>query len=234
VGATSLTRGDVALPLIAVAAVVLGLLVERAFAYPGHLAANATTFAFVLLARRFASAEERVDQLLCIAFAALGELFLCFVWGLYEYRFANIPLFVPLGHSLIFLAGLRVARFAPRGIAAAVVAAGGALVLLLAVPSSPLGLRDGLGLVLFPIFLLCLIPRPSRRLYGTMFVVSFLVELAGTGIGSWRWVERDPWFGLTLTNPPLCAGTFYCVLDLLVVRAAFALRRRQSAGRRAR
>jgi hypothetical protein len=33
---------------------------------------------------------------ICIVLATLGEAFLSLVWGLYDYQFRNLPLFVPL------------------------------------------------------------------------------------------------------------------------------------------
>jgi hypothetical protein len=43
------------------------------------------------------------------------------------------------------------------------------------------------------------------------------MELYGTWLGNWRWGGDVPWLGLATTNPPLAAGAFYCVLDLMVV-----------------
>ncbi len=208
------TRGDVALPAIAIVAIAVGLFLDRTFGYPGHLLADGFVLLCWFAARRIATRVERVEQILCVVLATLGELFLCFGWGLYEYRFHNIPLFVPLGHSLIFLAGLRLARRAPPRIAQLIVPIALAAVILLALRGD-----DRLGLLLFPLFALCLLVKRQRRLYAVMFLVSYLVEIAGTRAQAWRWIAVDPVFGLTLTNPPVCAGTFYCVLDLLVLIA---------------
>ena len=49
------------------------------------------------------------------------------------------------------------------------------------------------------------------------------MELYGTWIGNWTWSGEVPWLGLRADNPPLAAGAFYCVLDLLVVSAMRAL-----------
>lgn len=213
-------RGDLALPAIAAIAVAVGLWLDRTFGWTGHLLADGFVAICWWAARRFASAEERREQILCVILATLGELFLCFGWGLYEYRHSNIPIYVPLGHSLIFLAGLRLARFAPAWIERAVPPIATLAVLILALRGD-----DRLGLLLLPMFLACLLWKRARRLYAVMFVVSFLVEVAGTQAESWRWMPVDPVFGLALTNPPVCAGTFYCVLDLLVAGASAALRR---------
>jgi hypothetical protein len=57
----------------------------------------------------------------------------------------------------------------------------------------------------------------ARRLYATMFVLSLAMELYGTWMGNWAWSATVPWLGLAADNPPIAAGAFYCVLDLLVV-----------------
>ena len=79
------------------------------------------------------------------------------------------------------------------------------------------------------LFVACMLISPSRKLYATMFVLSLAMELYGTWIGNWAWAPRVPWLGLATINPPIAAGAFYCVLDLLVVMAtgknALSLRR---------
>ena len=75
---------------------------------------------------------------------------------------------------------------------------------------------------------------PSRKLYATMFVLSLAMELYGTWIGNWAWADRVPLLGLTMQNPPVASGAFYCVLDLLVLTATGKLAALQVSRRRAR
>jgi hypothetical protein len=77
--------------------------------------------------------------------------------------------------------------------------------------------RDTMGPLLYALFIACMFLSPSRKLYATMFVLSLAMELYGTWMGNWVWSAQVPWLGLTADNPPLAAGAFYCVLDLLVV-----------------
>jgi hypothetical protein len=58
-----------------------------------------------------------------------------------------------------------------------------------------------------------------------MFALSLLMEIYGTWLGNWRWWPMVPGIGLTSINPPLAAGAFYCVLDLLVVASVQRLER---------
>ncbi|MCC7284541.1 MAG: hypothetical protein IT503_00020 [Burkholderiaceae bacterium] len=164
--------------------------------------------------------EERLALVVCASYATLGEVFLSLVWGLYEYRLSNIPLFIPPGHALLFTMGVVLARKAPDWIVLAVPLAATPFVLLLAVTG--LGTLDT---VLFGLFLLCLLSGRAGRLYAVMFVLALAMEIYGTLLGNWRWSPEVPWFGLTAINPPLAAGAFYCVLDLLVVATVAAVRR---------
>jgi hypothetical protein len=51
------------------------------------------------------------------------------------------------------------------------------------------------------------------------------MELYGTWIGNWMWVQDVPGVPLTSANPPLCVGGLYCTLDLLVVNGDRVLRK---------
>ena len=130
--------------------------------------------------------------------ATAGEIFLSLVWGLYQYRLDNIPLFVPPGHVLLFylrhadrVAHARCARRpGSRRLAAALTA-------VLACSG-----RDTLGPLLLALFFPCLWLSPSRKLYATMFVLS-------RGDGALRHLDRQldvvgrevPWLGLAHVEP---------------------------------
>ncbi|HUQ29883.1 MAG TPA: hypothetical protein VM051_14900 [Usitatibacter sp.] len=143
------------------------------------------------------------------------------VWGLYQYRLGNIPLFVPPGHVLLFFLGMQIAGRIPDRSVAWIAALAALVIAALAWTG-----RDTLGPLLYALFLLCLWISPSRKLYATMFVLSLAMELYGTWIGNWVWSREVPWLGLTTLNPPIAAGAFYCVLDLLVVSATSRISRR--------
>jgi hypothetical protein len=66
-----------------------------------------------------------------------------------------------------------------------------------------------------------------------MFVLSLAMEIYGTALGNWAWGAEVPWLGLTTINPPLAAGAFYCVLDLLVVATVAKVGPRNSSAQNA-
>jgi hypothetical protein len=87
---------------------------------------------------------------------------------------------------------------------------------------------DTMGLILYTLLLLCMIFSRGRKLYAVMFMLSLGLEIYGTAIGNWYWLHEVPVTGWTTLNPPLAAGTFYCMLDMLVVTTMNARRRRNS------
>jgi hypothetical protein len=199
-----------------VATIAVGLLVDQWWAGPGQLAVNAVAWlVFVTLWVR-SDAPQRPALLACLLFATAGEVFLSLVWGLYDYRLGNIPLFVPPGHVLLFFLGMQIAARLPRHSEWWIAALAFPVILLFAWNG-----RDTLGPLLYLLFVACLYLSPSRRLYATMFLLALAMEIYGTWLGNWTWSRQVPWLGLAADNPPLAAGAFYCVLDLLVVTATF-------------
>ena len=191
-----------------------GLWIDARFGWPGQCVTIAWTLAvFAWLYRRSTALERRV-LVLCTVISATGEVFLSLVWGLYDYQFHNVPLFVPPGHALLMTLGLMTLRIVPRFTVAAVVLAAVAW-----------GVHawsanfDRFGVVLCVMFLIAVTFGKARALYATMFVLALLMELYGTALSNWRWAELAPWVNLTQSNPPYSAGAFYGVLDLLVLNA---------------
>ena len=195
-----------------VATIVLGLAIDQHWARHGQLFVNAAAWIVCMTLLVLVKGRDRNALVACLVFATAGEVFLSLVWGLYEYRLGNIPLFVPPGHVLLFFLGMQMAARVPDRGEWWIAALALPLVALFAWNG-----RDTLGPLLYALFLGCMLLSPSRKLYATMFVLSLAMELYGTWVGNWVWAREVPWLGLRADNPPLAAGAFYCVLDLLVV-----------------
>ena len=204
--------------LLIVFTVLAGLAVDQHWSRYGQVVVSAVTWMVLITLWARSDARARPSLVACLAFATAGEVFLSLVWGLYEYRMGNIPLFVPPGHVLLFFLGTQLAARLPARSEWWIAALAAPVVAAFAWSG-----RDTLGPLLYGLFLLCLALSPSRRLYGTMFVLSLAMELYGTWMGNWVWSRQVPWLGLTSDNPPLAAGAFYCVLDWLVVTTAARL-----------
>ena len=201
-------------PLNVIAVIGGGLALDAAFGWPGQIAATAWAFAVFLWLYRIGGAEEKRVLVVCTVIAGIGEVILSLVWGLYDYQFRNVPLFVPPGHALLMTLGLVYARRLPvAGMWAITLGA-----LAWAVYAWVAGF-DRFGVALFGIYAFCMIVSGARSLYATMFVVALTMELYGTALGNWAWRPMAPWLQLTQSNPPFSAGAFYCMLDLLVLGA---------------
>ena len=186
------------------------------------------TFAFLFVATRFSPPTERRQVWLMVAIATGVELFLSLVWGLYQYRWGNVPLFVPPGHGLLYLFALRATRtplMIDRGrsvkhlaLACATLWASGGLTV------APLffGWVDVFGALFLPIFVV-LMRRPRALVYAASFFIAAELELVGTGFGNWAWAAAVPVIDLPAGNPPSVIAGGYCVLDAVVSKAASLL-----------
>lgn len=197
---------------IILAVITGGLALDEWLAFWGQTFTNAGVWALFLWWLREAEPRQQVCLTACVVYATIGEIFLSLVWGLYDYRLANIPLFVPPGHALLLTLGFLVAGRVKDWIVWAVPLS--ALPFVMVLVATGAGTLDGL---LFALFLACILLGTARRLYAVMFVLALAMEIYGTWLGNWIWTADVPWLGLTSINPPLAAGTFYCVLDMLVV-----------------
>lgn len=198
-----------------VATFAIGLMADRYGGLAGQLGVGAWSWLLALRLIRVAGPRWRRALFACLVWATAGEIFLSLVWGLYTYRLGNIPFFIPPGHVFLFWLGVvfapRVADLFVRGVAV--------LAIIYAGYACYSGF-DTISILLVGLFLLCWTQAEGRRLYSLMLVMSLAVELYGTWVGNWAWHANVPYFGLTSNNPPLAAGAFYCMLDVLIALTA--------------
>lgn len=200
-----------AAPWLTAIAVCGGLAFDAWLPRVGHSVANGFVLAVFAIALKLATAHERRSLFVCVVLATLGEIFLCFGWGIYSYRLGNLPLFVPAGHALVFATGQALAqRVGPRFVR-------GVFVTSLVGTLTLAAAGFTVDVLWFVLVLVCWMHRVGRPLYAVMLPLALSVEILGTAVGSWRWHASIPYFPLTSFNPPLLAGSFYCMLDLLVL-----------------
>ncbi len=198
--------------LILTAIIIIGLLIDQNIQPWGQTIVNISVWLCFFWLLKYSDRTKQISLLLCLLYATVGEVFLSLIWQLYEYRLHNIPLFIPPGHAILFTLGLIVAPKIPNWtiwMIPTVIA----FYTIFAVATG----MDTLGGVLFIAFLLCVVFGKAKKLYITMFLLSLILEIYGTSIGNWAWNYDEKWFGMTTTNPPISAGAFYCMLDLLIV-----------------
>jgi hypothetical protein len=167
----------------------------------------------------------RVQTAVVVVFASLVEFTFSPLLGVYVYRFSNVPMYVPPGHGLVYLAALAIGRTAfvvartRLCMSVALTLVGGYAAFGLFVSARP----DVLGAFWF----LCLVGfmrwGPSPGLYvGACLVVTYL-ELVGTRLGTWTWQPHDPTGLVTIGNPPSGAAGGYGWFDLTALILAPAL-----------
>ncbi len=178
-----------------------------------------TFFVLWLCTLRLDDRQARLQVWLCVGVATGFEVFGSLVWGVYRYRFHNIPLYVPPGHGLVYLFGLTAAGlpvFQRHGRRAAYVvlaacmawALGGLTVLPLLTHR-----LDVQGALCLPVFAYAIMRSPRFALFAAIFVATSDLELAGTWFGTWAWVPVAPWDHVPSGNPPSAIAGGYSVID---------------------
>ena len=181
---------------------------------------------------------ERAQTSVVVVVATMAEVIGSILWGIYEYRLGNLPLFVPPGHGLVYLTGLRLSQTRwpaarPKvfvGLAIAAVSSWALLGLVV------LDRRDVAGAVGAAVLVLFLLRGRAPAVYaGVFFAVAYL-EIYGTWVGTWTWATEIPGLGVADGNPPSGAASGYVFFDIaalylapLMLAGWAAARRRLSA-----
>jgi hypothetical protein len=177
---------------------------------------------------RFSPPRERRQVWIMVGIATCVELWSSLVWGVYRYRFDNVPLFVPWGHGLVYLFALRAARtplLEKHGTLAARLAFGCATVWAiggLTVEPLLLGRVDILGALFWPLFAWFMM-KPSAPISAAAFFITSYLELWGTSFGNWAWQVYAPFTHIPSGNPPSVISAGYCVMDFVSIRLALSL-----------
>ena len=172
--------------------------------------------------------EIRMQVIVAVAFATLGEHFASIYMQGYTYRFGNVPAYVPPGHGMVYLTAVALARSGfflryARKIAAFVVLTCGAWSLwgISSVPEQ----GDQVGALLFCIFLIYLFRGRSPMVYLGAFFITTWLELIGTAAGTWKWATIEPVLSLSQGNPPSGVAAWYCLVDAVAIGSAPVLLR---------
>ena len=229
-----IARGSVALVGAFTAFWIVALPLDRTSTPLEQHALGVLAWAFLGLAlwRQPADIRRQVIVLVCVATTL--EIIGSIVWGAYRYRLGNLPLYVPAGHGLFYLAALHAAslpllvRHGRRLVVATAILATAYMAWGLGRPAfgGPPTLPDLLGFVTWAIFLRFLIRGRYPLLYAVSFTMTSALELYGTGLGIWTWSALLPGLWLPAGNPPTGIGAGYCAMDALTRRIVVTMRRR--------
>jgi hypothetical protein len=193
--------------------------IDVAVGLHGQLALGVATWLVFLAALRPLTPEGRLRAFLVVAAATCMEVLGSIIWGVYTYRLHNLPLFVPPGHGLVYLTGLQltqtglVARHQKAFLAfVGSIALGWGIAGLTVLPRT-----DASGALGMAVFLVFLIRGRARVLYGAVFLVVAILELAGTAVGVWAWKGTVPGLELPSGNPPSGAASGYVLFDIVAI-----------------
>ncbi len=201
---------------------VLGLALDSQTGLGGQVVLAACTWFFLAVAFVHLTPMERAQTSVVVVVATCAEIIGSVVWGVYVYRLGNLPLFVPPGHGLVYLTGLRFSQLPlfvarPRILVGGAIAAVSAWALLGLVA---LGRTDVAGAVGAAVLVLFLIRGRMPTVYaGVFFAVAFL-EIYGTAVGTWTWQESIPGIGVPDGNPPSGAASGYVFFDIAALALA--------------
>jgi hypothetical protein len=182
----------------------------------------------LFVSTRFSSRAERRQVWIMVGVATCVEVWSSIIWGVYRYRFGNVPLFVPWGHGLVYLFALRAARtplLTKHATATKRIAfVGATLWAVYGVTVEPLflGRLDVLGALWWPIFV-WFMRKPSAPIFAAAFFITGILEIVGTGFGTWAWQVYAPISHIPSGNPPSVISAGYCVMDYISLQIAAAL-----------
>lgn len=145
----------------------------------------------------------------------IGELIFSTLLGMYHYRTPAIPLYVPLGHSIVYASGYIYAysRFGQANDALLKKLFPALFIVIFALPG--IWLNDVFSLVFGVCFFWILKRKKWQNLFYFIALCVIYIELLGTGFRCWAWVPET--FGvIPAANPPMGAVFFYAGGDVLI------------------
>lgn len=211
------TRGSLALVAAFTAFWLVALPLDRATTEPQQQALGVAAWAFLLFALARQPREVRLQVIVLVCVATVLEVVGSMVWRAYVYRLENLPLYVPAGHGLFYLAALRAASLTAlvRNGHRIVTAVGLLSTVWMAWGLLRPPVPDLLGFVTWAIFIRFLARGRYPLLYSVSFVMTMALELYGTGLGIWTWAPLLPGLWLPAGNPPTGIGAGYAAMDAL-------------------
>lgn len=201
--------------------ILLGLLLDSKYFAP-HFAGSQNLATLVMLVGfsvLFIKSTSRIRELMIYAvlIGFLGEHLFSIALDMYTYRLGNVPLYVPPGHAIVYIAAV---YFCKESIVKNYRKQTENVFILFVLLYSGFFLiraNDVFGFIMSLLVLYLLRNKPRERLfYLTMYVVVVFLEQVGTHYQCWSWPETA--FGvfpfLKSANPPSGISLFYFLLDL--------------------
>ena len=168
---------------------------------------------------------------ICVGVATCFEIFGSLIWGLYRYRFHNLPLYVPPGHGMVYMFAITGSQTPlllrhGRAVCLLVLAAASAWALAGLTVLVPVTHRlDVDGAAVLPLLAWFLLRSPRATMFAAIFVAVTELELVGTSVGTWTWLPVAPVTHAGSGNPPSAVAGGYAVIDGTVLLVALGIDR---------
>ena len=206
--------------VLMLAVMVVGLGLDHFTSLGWQIVLSVCTWVILFVVCIPLSAEQRSRTAVVVIVATIGEIIGSIIWGAYTYRLGpgNLPLFVPPGHGLVYLTGLRISQtefvreHRTTFIRLVLTAIGVWGVLGLSGLLGRYDVAGAIGCVTLAAFII--FSRRGSTLYAGVFVAVAVLEIYGTAIGTWFWEAEVPGLGVGNGNPPSGAASGYVLFDI--------------------
>jgi len=145
-----------------------------------------------------------------------AEVFGSLILGLYQYRLHNIPLYIPMGHAVIYACIYHLANNPLIWRHQKIITEYLQRLAFVIVCISLCLLKDVFGSLGYLLFLYILVSRQKKLFYVGMFMIVYYVELFGTIFSTWAWygvIGNHPHLPSIGFTPSGAAGV-YILIDL--------------------
>lgn len=209
------------------AAMVLGVItgflaLDQMASVDGQLLLGAATWLILIASCVSLTPQGRARVFVVVVVATLAEVLGSIVFGFYTYRLENLPAFVPPGHGLVYLGGLRISQSRlVRGHTRPFLQIVAALVAIWAVAGLlALGRTDALGAAAGALLIFVLWKGRNAPIYAGVFLIVGFLEIYGTSIGAWSWAASAPGLEIPAGNPPSGIAGIYVLFDVAAIALA--------------
>jgi len=213
--------------LMVVICFIDGAYVAQHFSY-GQWVSSFIMIVYYVWMYRNASPRLRAMMKYGVVVGIVGEVLFSLVVGMYEYRLANVPVYVPPGHSILYGAVYYFVR-EPVVLKHQRLVNGVMVSLSLAyVGYWMIAHQDVFGTLCAVVFVALVVKhKESRTFFLAMFLFVAYLEQVGTRFQAWYWhstlLGRIPW--IPSGNPPSGISVFYFLFDAGVLFAYLTRRK---------
>lgn len=183
--------------------------------FKGRWLANACTSIYLVWLFSIAGSHLRKLLFTMVFVSYIGELIFSTLLGMYYYRTPNIPLYVPLGHAIVYASG---AIYAQTDLAMRNATRLKKLfpVLFIGIFFIAVVFFNDIFTLIFSFGFFWILKRKKwDNLYYFIALCVIFIELIGTGFQCWKWVPLT-FSVIPAANPPMGAVFFYAGGDVLI------------------